>query len=536
MLPIIRPIPAVLAVVLVTMGLVAAAPIKRQPGEVLLVYNSQSPTSKAIADDYAAKRGIQNVLAISCIDSAVSTDNETIPLTDYQKQIADPVSDYLKEHDWINFIVLTKGVPFRIEGGVTGSRDFHTTGNYHPSVDSYLAAIDYATIPGAVKIKIIGSGAEGYGWLNRYWNTDVPFTHKAFGGYLVTRLDGYTQADAMALVTRALAAERNPWSPPDGKVLLDRNPDHGLGDKFKQPYPETHDIPEEVFYGTWCSDLARADDIMEASRVPVMFDETKTYVGHQSDLIGYFSFGCNDPNFSDAAYQSLLFAPGSISDTAVSTSARTFLPTHGGQSLLEDLIAHGLTCGKGYCNEPLLQGIASPSVTLAHYLSGYTMAESFYAASRFVGWEDIVVGDPLCCPYAGNRITIPTQAAQFTHSSGVTTETCNEGGQDVSSTSGSWTEYDKVDLTDKTSFQARAASPQAGADIAVHLDTPTGPVIGTCSMPSTADAQTYADADCPIATTLGTHDIYLVAAPGLHLEWFAFRYPAIPRVETSSSP
>jgi len=27
------------------------------------------------------------------------------------------------------------------------------------------------------------------------------------------------------------------------------------------------------------------------------------------------------------------------------------------------------------------------------------MAESFYAASRFVGWEDIVIGDPLCCPY-----------------------------------------------------------------------------------------------------------------------------------------
>ena len=27
------------------------------------------------------------------------------------------------------------------------------------------------------------------------------------------------------------------------------------------------------------------------------------------------------------------------------------------------------------------------------------MAESFYAASHFVGWEDIIVGDPLCYPY-----------------------------------------------------------------------------------------------------------------------------------------
>lgn len=530
MISITRLVPATVALILLATSVAEAAPIKRQPSEVLLVYNSQSPISTAIADDYKAKRGIPNVLAISCADSAVSTDNETIPLADYQKQIADPIADYLKSHDGINFIVLAKGVPIRIEGGVTGSRDVNTTGNYHPSVDSYLAALDYATIPGAVKIKIIGSGAEGYGWLNRYWNTDVPFTHQAFGGYLVTRLDGYTQKDAMGLVAGALAAEKNPWSPPGGKVLLDRNPRHGLGDKFRQPFPVTGDIPEEIFYGTWCSDLERADDILEASCFPVMFDETTTYVGHQSDLLGYFSFGCNDPNFTNEAYQSLLFAPGSISDTAVSTSARTFLPTHGGQSLLEDLIAHGLTCGKGYCNEPLLQGIASPSVTLAHYLSGYTMAESFYAASRFVGWEDIVVGDPLCAPYAGNRTTIPTQAAQFSHSSGVTTETCAEGGEEVSARRGAWTRYDEVDLSDKTSFQARGAGAHQGGSIDIHLDKPDGPLIGTCTFPPTADGPTYADAHCPIAANSGFHTIYLALTPTLHLQWFAFRYPPHPRV------
>jgi len=38
---------------------------------------------------------------------------------------------------------------------------------------------------------------------------------------------------------------------------------------------------------------------------------------------------------------------------------------------------------------------------LERYTSGYTMAESFYAASHFVGWQDVVIGDPLYCPYAG---------------------------------------------------------------------------------------------------------------------------------------
>ena len=83
----------------------------------------------------------------------------------------------------------------------------------------------------------------------------------------------------------------------------------------------------------------------------------------------------------------------------ISTSARTFLPTHGGQSLIADLIAQGVTGAKGYTDEPLLQAVASPSILWDRYTHGWTLAESFYAASRFVGWEDIVLGDPLCRPY-----------------------------------------------------------------------------------------------------------------------------------------
>ena len=86
-------------------------------------------------------------------------------------------------------------------------------------------------------------------------------------------------------------------------------------------------------------------------------------------------------------------------DTAVSTSARTFLKTQGGQSLITDLVAQGVTGVKGYTDEPLLQAIASPSVMFGRYTSGATLAESFYAASRLVGWEDIVIGDPLCRAY-----------------------------------------------------------------------------------------------------------------------------------------
>ncbi|HPP75376.1 MAG TPA: hypothetical protein PLU88_09670, partial [Armatimonadota bacterium] len=111
----------------------------------------------------------------------------------------------------------------------------------------------------------------------------------------------------------------------------------------------------------------------------------------------YISWGSNDYHFNLNTYHSLAFAPRGIAETAVSTSGRTFLPTTGGQSLIADLIAQGAAGAKGYVTEPYLDAIASPTVLMDFYTSGRNLAESFYAASRFIGWKDIVLGDPLCC-------------------------------------------------------------------------------------------------------------------------------------------
>jgi len=372
--------------------------------EVLLVYNGDSAVSTAIAKDYAAKRGVTKSVVIHCADSAVSAANETISLADYTSQIAGPISTFLKQHPEINFIVLTKGVPIRVRGGATGSHDENLPASapLNASVDSYLAAMDYPAMgekgSSAVKISIHGSGASGFGWLNHYWKADVPFSHAKFGGYLVTRLDGYTQADAEALVTRALAAEAAKTT--SGEVLLDIQPIF----KFKstdvagQPLDVTGNIPDESDYGSWNADMVKAGDLLMERKVRTELDRDEAFVGERANLLGYFSWGSNDAKYSEKAYESLTFAPGAIGDTAVSTSARTFLPTTGGQSLITDLIAHGITGVKGYTDEPLLQAIASPSIAMERYTSGFTLAESFYAASRFVGWEDVVIGDPLCRP------------------------------------------------------------------------------------------------------------------------------------------
>lgn len=389
-------------------------PHQRSPDQVLLVINENSSVSKSIAADYALKRHVRNRVTVHCQDSSLSAGNETITLASYSESIEAPVRGFLATHTNIDFIVLTKGIPIRITGAAMGSCDQNSREpesiRGHPSVDSYLSALDYTNISPAVEIYLSGSGAIGCAFSNRYWNASEPFSHSRFGGYLVTRLDGYTEEDAESLVARSLAAEHDmPRFLARGKVLLDAEPIFGLGDKSKPPAPiSSTNILAEAGWSEFNADMRRAADILSSRGIPVELDLTTTFIGGRSNLLGYFSWGSNDERswqsndfYSTNAYLSLFFAPGALCDTAVSTSARTFLPTQGGQSLLVDLIAHGLTGGKGYTDEPLLQAIASPSIVFDRYTEGYTLAESFYAASRFVCWEDVVIGDPLCSPYFG---------------------------------------------------------------------------------------------------------------------------------------
>jgi uncharacterized protein (TIGR03790 family) len=387
----------------------AAIPPRRSIDQVLLVLNANSAASKAIGSDYLQKRAVRNLLVVHCQDSAVSTENETIAQTNYVQFIETPIRNYLASHTNIDFIVLTKGIPIRIQGSAMGSCDEHSTEarqiRGHPSVDSMVAALDYEQLPGAMKVDITGSGAVGCAYSNRFWNAHEPFSHAKFGGYLVTRLDGYTVADATGLVARALAAEQGLTN---GKVLFDIQPIFGLGDAATQPGPITGTvILRESPWSEFNADMQHAHELLAGRAIADELDTTETFIGQRTNLLGYFSWGSNDAKYQAEAYQTLFFAPGSISDTAVSTSGRTFLPTAGGQSLLDDLIAHGLTCGKGYVDEPELQAIASPTILMDRYTAGYSMAESFYAASHFVGWEDVVLGDPLCSPYGKSARGLP---------------------------------------------------------------------------------------------------------------------------------
>ena len=97
-------------------------------------------------------------------------------------------------HDRILYIVLTKGVPLRISG--LGGR----YGTY-ASVDAELMLL-YRRMTGDA-VSPLGAVDNPY-FLNAKEVSEArPFTHREHDLFLVTRLDGYTVEDALALVDRA---------------------------------------------------------------------------------------------------------------------------------------------------------------------------------------------------------------------------------------------------------------------------------------------------------------------------------------------
>lgn len=315
------------------------------PTTVLVVANQNNSQSMALAQYYMQVRNIpaSNLLTLNW----TSDDNaDTCTLAYYNANISAPITSKIASLPEIDYIVLCRNLPSKISD---------TTG----SVDSALAG------------KSTSKKFNNYCWVFS------PFTSKAYGMYLVTRLDGWSWADAFALVDNAQAAQ------PTGTFVLDEDASKGLSGG----------------YGYYNSLMQAATNTLHSKNIPVALDNTNTFIGYDKPMGGYISWGSNDANFSQSAFTGLTFAPGAIAETLVSTSASNLRFPGGFQSQIAQLIHQGVTGIKGYVSEPYVDATADPSILFPAYISGMNLAEAFYSASCYLGWKDVVIGDPLCNPY-----------------------------------------------------------------------------------------------------------------------------------------
>jgi uncharacterized protein (TIGR03790 family) len=371
---------AVLAVALLLALPCAAA--GQGPDNVLIVVNGAIPDSIQIGEHYQRTRRIptDHMVRIN-----IPNGPEQIPRAAYEGLIEAPIRNWIarqQAHDRLLFIVLVKGVPLRIEGstGRTGTVS---------SVDSELTLL-YRRMTGQ-PIAPTGHVVNPYFQAARPIAEARPFTHEVHDIYLVTRLDGFTVADVIALIDRGSKPSR------EGRFVLDQR---------------ASILPEPG--NQW---LQRAADVLGGLGLAdrLLLETTGQVAKNQSNVLGYYSWGSNDPAMTDRR-NNFTFEPGALAATYVSTDGRTFREPaatwthgrweepktfHGGspQSLTGDLIRQGVTGVAGHVAEPFLDATIRPDVLFPAYVSGFTLAESFYLAMPFLSWQSIVIGDPLTAPF-----------------------------------------------------------------------------------------------------------------------------------------
>jgi len=123
---------------------------------------------------------------------------------------------------------------------------------------------------------------------------------------------------------------------------------------------------------------------------------------------------------------------------------------------------------------------------------------------------------------------VQTEAETIAWAWDVKTETCSEGGMDVTAIeNGDYIKVKGVDFgAGATSLDVRVASAGSGGNIEVRLDSQTGTRVGTCAVPGTGGAQTWVTTTCPIGGASGKHDLFFVFTGGsgslFNFNWWKF--------------
>lgn len=341
-----------------------ASPARAQTAaNVAVVINSSSPDSVRVGEHYVTRRSIPppNVIRIS------------VPVGDvvdrglYTSGIEAPIARALASaglHDRVLYIVLTKGVPLRITGtaGQQGTS---------ASVDSELTLL-YRRMTGRA-VPPAGTIDNPY-FSEAPGEAAVPFDRRAHDIYLVTRLDGLSVDDVIQLIDRGIGPS------PSGAIVFDQRGD-----------------ARATVADRWMTEAAEAIKALAGDR-PTVVEQTLRPVEVTTTTFGYFSWGTADPALRGVEL-SLPLSAGSIAATLGSTDAATFSEGEAPRPFAGDLIRTGATGVGANVAEPYLRSSIRPQVLFPAYLGGSSLAEAFYRALPHLGWQTVIIGDPLVRPF-----------------------------------------------------------------------------------------------------------------------------------------
>lgn len=378
---------------LITGGLHSARASSRDSAATIVLFNTNDPDSRNLAQYYAGRRKIPaaQVVGLACPVM------EEIQRGDYEKTIAAPLRKLFRARGWwtmgrdsagaavvtassIRYVAIMRGMPLKIApdpsippaGFVNGLPALISSRN-DASVDSELTTLGMPLpSPGGI-------------FPNPYFRRFTPILQDpVYAGLLLpSRLDGPTPFIVRAMIDDAISAEAEGlagWSYVDGRGITTGG--YAEGDQ-------------------WMGNLVVA---MRAQGLPVIFDNNpQTFpAGYPlTDAAVYFGWyaGAVDGPFADTTFQ---FRTGAVAVHIHSFSASTLLSTTA--NWCGPLLARGAAATLGNVYEPYLSLTANLDVFQDRLMTGFTLAESGWMSQKALSWMGVVVGDPLYRPYAAWRV------------------------------------------------------------------------------------------------------------------------------------
>ena len=354
---------------------------------VIVLANRDDAGSMRVAQHYCEARGVPaaNIVALPMPVS------ETITWKEFVKSIWQPLEATLMAKKWIDaipmdlvdaagrtkyavsgsrisYLVVCRGVPLRIMHDpelfvagqpFTNRPIFRTNAG---AVDAELALLARPEYPINAFVP------------NPLFNKDDPNEFQAQLIVKVSRLDGPTVEDALALVDHALEGERNGLL---GRAYID------IGGNSRDGEVWLGDAAEQLEKLGFDTDVDRARSTIPAT---ARFDAPVLY-------FGWYAASVNGP-FDLPGFR---FPPGAVAFHIHSYSAATL--RNAGAHWTGPLIARGVTATVGNVFEPYLQFTHRPDLMLRALARGATFGDAVYYSLPVLSWQAVAIGDPLYRPF-----------------------------------------------------------------------------------------------------------------------------------------
>lgn len=355
-----------------------------EPSQVAVLYNSDLPESRELAETYAAARQIppDRLIGLAMPNQA------DISRAQYEATIREPLTQHFDRMRWwrrgydsengvtmpvenrIRAIAVMRGTPLRIKP-TPKPDDAPPSDPKNPIADRDEAAVDSELAMFGVQ------GVPIKGILqNRYFRSERGIADEAFPFMVLTaRIDGPGLAVCNRMIVDAIQTEKTGlW----GMAYVD----------FSNKFPEGDQ---------WLEGVVKSN---RAAGIPTVIDRfNPTLPSHYpmqgaALYYGWYDHHVSGP-FINPRFQ---FRRGAVAVHIHSFSAEQI--QNPARNWVAPLLAAGAAATLGNVYEPYLSPTHNLDIFHDRLLRGFTLVEAAWMAMPVASWQSIVLGDPLYRPFA----------------------------------------------------------------------------------------------------------------------------------------